>query len=149
MNIVKVLKGILLTVAYMAGDAIFMLLNSLIYIFKGEKKSGRIIVLLAYIGLGTAFVLEKRLFFGVIILLMFARLPLVVSIVKDTLKDTRKKSRKNDNPFFEGLNPAKAKEEYHRLMKLYHPNNSCGDFEMVQNVAKAYSEYCKYVKETR
>ncbi len=52
------------------------------------------------------------------------------------------KSR-SDIPFFEGMTPLEAKNEFRRLMKLYHPDNPGGDLEMSKKVVVAYNLFCK------
>lgn len=44
-------------------------------------------------------------------------------------------------PFFDGMTAEKAKKEYRRLMRKYHPDNSGGDVEMTQQVIAAYQRF--------
>ena len=50
--------------------------------------------------------------------------------------------RSESNNIFFGMDREKAKDEYHRLLKMYHPDNlETGDAKKAQDIIRQYEEY--------
>jgi hypothetical protein len=61
------------------------------------------------------------------------------SETKDRWEERWEESR--SDAFFDGMSREEAKQEYHRLMKLYHPDNKDGSLVMTQKIRSEYDKY--------
>lgn len=109
---------------------------------------GKAAVIIAYSGMVIAFIFKRHIFWVVLGTVVVVSIFFATYITKasvETKNDWSYESPKESMrkiPFFEGLDKEAAKEEYHRLMKIYHPDNGkSGDLLKTQEVATAYSQY--------
>ena len=106
----------------------------------------KILIGLAYVGLGAAYIYKRPLFFvlaGVMLVVIFIASLYVINEFRDSGENCYSGCKyKTSIPFFDGLSKDAAKAEYRRLMKQYHPDNGkYSDLSKTQEIAMAYSQY--------
>jgi hypothetical protein len=144
--------------AYFVG-LLSMLWDILYTLPRNAIRSGdavEIILLLVFYGVPLVALILKPIFFWIIVavvilFLLIGESYIVFTVYRET-KETEAESETKDrweerweesrsDAFFDGMSREEAKQEYHRLMKLYHPDNKDGSLVMTQKIRSEYDKY--------
>lgn len=139
-NTLKILGYTVLVLGFILGYSVKGIIKAPVW--------GKSAIILAYSGVVTAFIFKRPVFWVLLGIIGVVSIVFATYIIKETVETEKdwshgaSQENRKKIPFFEGLEKEAAKEEYRRLMKMYHPDNGrFGDLEKTQEIAIAYSQY--------
>lgn len=147
----NLIRNILWTMFFTVFCPVYLVFESLKYVFLGKNIGGRLVIIASYAGVILLALFKPFGFWIVIGIIALCDLAIAIFMSKSATSQTNESGSENrnqrstsgyKNPFFDGMTVEEAKKEYRRLMKQYHPDNINGDAEMSKRVSAAYSQFC-------